>query len=78
MRNGTFYDIYNEILIQLNEWQSFQQMLVAQIQTWNLSFTKSSGAVGGKTGKTLILPGFSKIECGGDINGAPYCYGDLT
>ena len=30
--------------------------------SWILN-SYSSGAVGGKTGKTLVLPGFSKIEC---------------
>ena len=37
--------------------------------------TKDSGAVGVKTGKTLVLPGFSKIESSG---GAPQCYSGLT
>ena len=37
-----------------------------------------SGAVGGKTGKTLVLPRFSKIEGGGGSSGAPECYGGLT
>ena len=36
------------------------------------------GAVGGKTGKTSVLPGFSKIERGGSSGGAPHCYGVLT
>jgi hypothetical protein len=27
----------------------------------------SSGALGGKTGKTLVLPGFSKVERGGSF-----------
>ena len=27
----------------------------------------SSGALGGETGKTPVLPGFSKIECGGSF-----------
>jgi hypothetical protein len=30
----------------------------------------SSGAVGGKTGKTSVLPRFSKIERGGGSGGA--------
>ena len=34
-----------------------------------------SGAVGGKTGKTLVLPGFRKIEPGGGSGGALQCYG---
>ena len=38
----------------------------------------SSGAVGSKTGKTSVLPGFSKIERGGGSGGAPHCYGGLT
>ena len=37
-----------------------------------------SGAVGGKTGKTSVLPGFSKIERGGGSDGAPHFYGGLT
>ena len=40
-----------------------------------------SGSVGGKTaktGKTSVLPGFSKIECGGGSDGTPHCYGGLT
>ena len=37
-----------------------------------------SGAVGGKTGKTLVLPEFSKIERGGGSSGAPHCYSGLT
>ena len=36
----------------------------------------SSGAVGGKTGKTTVLPGFCKIERGGGSGGAlPYYVG---
>ena len=35
-----------------------------------------SGAVGDKTGKTSVLPGFSKIERGG--GSVPQCYGGLT
>ena len=38
----------------------------------------SSGAVGGKTSKTAILPGFSKIERGGGSGDVPHCYGGLT
>ena len=34
------------------------------------------GAIGGKTGKTVVLPGFCKIEWGSD--GAPPYYGGLT
>ena len=37
-----------------------------------------SGAVGDKTGKTLVLPGFRKIEYGSGSGGAPHCYGGLT
>ena len=37
-----------------------------------------SGTVGGKTSKTLVLPGFSKIEWGSASNGAPHCYGGLS
>ena len=35
-----------------------------------------SGAVGGKTGKTLVLPQFSEIKRGG--GSVPQCYGGLT
>ena len=38
--------------------------------SWN--WLPHSGAVGVKTGKTSILPGFSKIECGGGSGGAPH------
>ena len=44
----------------------------------NSGDTYTSGAVGGKTGKTSVFRGFSKIECGGGSGGAPHCYGDLT
>ena len=37
-----------------------------------------NGAVWGKTGKTSVLPGFSKIEHGGGSGGVPHCYGGLT
>ena len=40
--------------------------------------TYYSGAVGGKTGKTLVLPGFSKIECCGGSSDAPQIYGGLS
>ena len=43
-----------------------------------LKTTLSSGTIGGKTGKTSVLPGFSKIERGGGSGGAPHCYGGLT
>ena len=35
-------------------------------------------SVGGKTGKTAVLPGFCKIEHGGGSGGAPQNYGGLT
>ena len=47
-------------------------------QTWNVSFTKSKGAIGGKNSKTSVLLGFRKIERGGGIGGAPHCFGGLT
>ena len=37
-----------------------------------------SGALGGKTGKTSVLPGFSKIKCGSGSGGALHCYCGLT
>ena len=37
-----------------------------------------NGAVWGKTGKTSVLPGFSKIEHGGGSGGALQCYSGLT
>ena len=37
-----------------------------------------NGAVFGKTGKTSVLSGFSKIERGGGSGGVPHCYGCLT
>ena len=36
----------------------------------------SRGAIGGKTGKTAVLPGFCKIEHG-NSGGAPPCYRGL-
>ena len=36
----------------------------------------SRGAIGGKTGKTVVLPGFCKIELGGSSDGAA-CYRGL-
>ena len=45
--------------------------------SWILN-SYSSGAVGGKTGKTLVLPGFSKIERGGGSGGMPQCNSGLT
>ena len=39
----------------------------------------TSGAVGGKTGKTSVLPGFSKIERGGGSGGgAPHWWSYLA
>ena len=32
-----------------------------------------SGPIEGKTGKTSVLPGFSKIECGGNMYAAAAC-----
>ena len=37
-----------------------------------------SGAVGGKTGKTAVLPRFCKIGRGGGSGGAPPYYGGLS
>ena len=34
--------------------------------------------IGGKTGKTVVLPGFCKIERGGGSGGAPLCKGVLS
>ena len=34
------------------------------------------GAIGGKTGKTAVFPGFCKIECGGSSDASP-CYRGL-
>ena len=36
------------------------------------------GAIGGKTGKTVVLPRFCKIEHGGSSGDTPPCYGGLT
>jgi hypothetical protein len=38
----------------------------------------ASGAIGGKTGKTAVLPGFCKIEHSGGSGGALSNYGGLT
>ena len=38
----------------------------------------ASGAVGGKTCKTAVLPAFCKIERGGGSGGAPSDYGGHT
>ena len=35
-------------------------------------------AIGGKTGKTVVLPGFCKIEQGGGRGDMPTCYRGLT
>ena len=37
-----------------------------------------SVAVESKTGKILVLPGFSRIECGDRSGGALLCYGGLS
>ena len=39
---------------------------------------KHRGAIGGKTGKTTVLPSFCKIEHDGGSGGAPLCYGGLS
>ena len=47
---------------------------------WQRKYLNSyvlSSAVGGKTGKTSGLTGFSKIERGGGSGGALHCYGGL-
>ena len=36
------------------------------------------GAIGGKTGKTVVLPGFCKIESGGGNGGVPPCIGGAS
>ena len=38
----------------------------------------NSGAVGGKTGKTLVLPGFFKIVHSNGSGCVPHCFGGLT
>ena len=45
---------------------------------WFLSKRGPSGAVGGKTGKTAVLPRFCKIGRGGGRGGAPPYYGGLS
>ena len=46
---------------------------------WWLNWQLGSGAVGGRTDKTSVLPGFSKIDCDGGSGGcASHCYGGLT
>ena len=42
-----------------------------------LCYIYSLGAIGGKTGKTEVLPGFWKIERSGSSGGAPLCYRGL-
>ena len=37
----------------------------------------ASGAIGGKTGKTAVLPGFFEIERGNGSGGGPLCYRGL-
>ena len=40
-----------------------------------INISPTRGAIGGKTGKTAVLPGFCKIECGScSSNGALPCY----
>ena len=43
-----------------------------------LNLSEDRGAIGGKTGKTVVLPGFCKIEHGGGSGGAPPYYRGLT
>ena len=43
-----------------------------------MSHIMTRGAIGGKTGKTAVLPWFCKIEHGGSSGGAPPCYGGLS
>ena len=43
----------------------------------SVSIIGTRGAVGGKTGKTSVLPWFFKIERGGSSSGALPCYGCL-
>ena len=46
---------------------------------WTLQIIfNCSGGVGGKTGKTSVLPVFSKIEHGGGSSGTRHCYCGLT
>ena len=57
------------------------QMGVYQAQIATLSMVQTvsySGAVGGKTGKTAVLPRFCKIGRGGGRGGAPPYYGGLS
>jgi hypothetical protein len=47
--------------------------------SWLISQLKANredslGTIGGKTGKTAVLPKFCKIECGGSSSGASPCY----
>jgi hypothetical protein len=43
-----------------------------------LNYEFSSGAVGGTTGKSAVLPRFCKIGRGGGSGGAPPYYGGLS
>ena len=51
----------------------FQKMVM--IEFWQVfSVADSTGAIGGKTGKTAVLSGFCKIEYGDGRDGDPLCY----
>ena len=79
----------NSILVKagfrnLNEMVASQAVVMEVTQSqgppWHEQFSfpiRSIGAIGGKTCKTMVLPGFCKIECGGDSGSAPPCYRGL-
>ena len=51
--------------------------IFGQNKTETLFSLKARGAIGGKTGKTAVLPGFCQIERGGGSGGMPPCYRGL-
>ena len=54
----------------------FQKLLLLQEKFGDYVCFLYRGAIGGKTGKTMVLPWFCKIEHGS--GGAPLCYGGLS
>ena len=67
------------LLLRINSMLPVSKNAVIDVKHFNiLTQNLGSGAVGCKTGKTSVLPGFSKIERGGGSSGAPQCYVGLT
>ena len=76
MQATRWFEIFSErAFMSLKSW--YFKLALWTFKDWQFQFN-IRGAIGGKTGKTVVLPWFWKIECGSGSGGEPQCYGGFS